>query len=380
MAKLPQKGWSWIEVLHELYKILHSIPNHLANNILGSMTTIPHPLAKIVFELFHLYNINDIAMYEKLREIEVEAVEMMGEILGCTRCTGMITSGGSEANLAALYLAREHGYNIVFAAPTAHDSVFKAANMLRMEVVPLEIDKSYTISISDLEKKCRERGSGIIVATLGTTGIGTIDPIEEISQIAKECDCVVHIDAAFGGFVAPFLYRDQKLGFQNEAVVSVTMDPHKLGLVPIPAGGLIVRDEDWFKPLIFEAKYMPAGIQIGLLGTRTAGSAIATWAMLKYMGWRGYEEQAKELMNRTRKLIAMLKENNIELVVEPKVPIVCIDIRNENVFKELWNRGFMVYRCGIVEGIRIVVMPHVLEEYLESFVKTLVNLINTFHS
>ncbi len=367
---LPREGIPWIEIVKELRKILRELPTHFTGFV-GSMTTVPHPLAKQVFLEFMEVNANDIATFRRVRELELEAVRMLGEILGCRDCVGMITTGGSEANLAALYLAREHGYEVVYAPLTAHDSVFKAAKLLRMRVVIVE-HRGYRIDVDSLEEAVRSNGPGIIVATVGTTGFGTVDPVEAVSAIAREHGCVVHVDAAFGGFVAPFLYPERKLGFSNDAVVSATMDPHKLGLAPIPCGGLVVRDEKWFEPLVFEAKYMPSGYQVGLLGTRSAGSIAAAWAMLKHMGWRGYEAQARELMRRTRLLTSKCAEIGLEPVVEPEVPVVCIGIdRDVEALEFLAKRGVYLYRCGLAKGVRVVIGPHVDEQAIGEIVEAL---------
>jgi len=154
--------------------------------------------------------------------------------------------------------------------------------------------------------------------------------------------------------------------------MSVTLDPHKLGLAPIPAGGLIVRDEDWLRPLYFEASYYPAGVQLGLLGTRSAGPIAATWAITKYMGREGYSAQARELMRRTSRLVRGVRELGLRLPAEPEVPVVCIESDDElGLLSALRARGLYAYRCGLVSGLRVVVMPHVTDELIDRFLRAL---------
>ncbi len=375
MAGIPRRGEDWLSILRRLHGVLKRVPDHYTGGILGSMTTPPHPLGSLVFQLFHLYNINDLELFAELRELEEEAVSMMGEIMGCEGCTGMVTSGGSEANLAALYLAREHGYDTVYVAPTAHDSVFKAARLLRMKLVEVGLDGEYRMSARILEEKMEANGPGMVVVTLGTTGLGLLDPVEKIASIASRQGGVVHVDAALGGFVAPFLYPERRLGFQNPVVVSVTMDPHKLGLAPIPAGGLVVRSEEWFSPLVFKSSYMPAGIQIGLLGTRTAASAVATWAVMRHVGMEGYRRQARRLMGLARRFIRLAESRGLKVAAEPEVPVVCLETGDaDEVLKRLASRGLLLYRCGVVEGVRVVVMPHVTYGHLKRVVEVLTRL------
>ena len=375
MGRLPRRGEDWLSILRRLRSILGKLPDHYTGGILGSMTTPPHPLGAAVFQLFHLYNINDIELFAELRKLEVEAAAMMGEIMGCRACTGMVTSGGSEANLAALYLAREHGYRTVYAAPTAHDSVFKAARFLGMKLVRVGLDSRYKLSIEDLEAKMASQGPGVVVATLGTTGLGVLDPIEEIALVAERSGSVVHVDAALGGFVAPLIYPGRKFGFQNPGVMSVTMDPHKLGLAPMPAGGLVVRSDGWFEPLVFESSYMPARKQIGLLGTRTAASAVATWAVMKHLGLEGYRRQARRLIGLAKRLARLARDSGLQVAAEPEVPVVCIETSNADyALEKLASRGLLLYRCGVVEGVRAVIMPHVTYRHLKKVVETLSRL------
>ena len=381
----PEEGLDWRIVLRELYARFIREPKHLVDNIIGSMTTMPHPLSVEAYKLFMFFNANDPIVFRETHKLEREVISMLGEILGGEGVEGLITSGGTEANISALYLAREHGYDVVYAAITAHSSIRKAARILRMRLVEVEVDKDYHMDLNDLESKVKKYGKGVIVATAGTTGLGTVDNVRSISDIAIRYNSVVHVDAAFGGFIIPFLrrvgYRLPDIGFNNEAVVSVTIDPHKLGLTPIPSGGLVVRGKEWFKPLIFESKYMPMGCQVGLGGTRSGGSIAATWAMLKHLGWKGYTKLALEAMNKTFKVAERIRSSHVlRLVVEPETPIICMGVQGVNarsILEKLWNSGWYPYHCGIVDGIRIVVMPHVDVSQLLELVEVVEDLAGT---
>ena len=370
-GKLPLKGMDWRDVLRELYLRFLREPKHLVNDILGSMTTMPHPVALEAYRLFMTFNANDPIVFKETARLEEEVIEMIGEILGRNCVKGLITCSGSEANLSALYLAREHGYRRVYVARTAHNSIFKAARILSMDVVEVSLTKDYKLDKKDLEVKLERHGEGVIVATAGTTGLGTVDDVEGISRIALKHDSVVHVDAAFGGFIIPFLKRQgwglPDIGFSNRAVMSVTIDPHKLGLAPIPAGGLVVRDEEWFKPLIFNVDYMPARYQIGLGGTRSGGGVAATWAIMKLLGIEGYTRLATELMDKTLTIVKRIDESkNLSVPVRPETPIVCIQHRgsSEYILRKLMDMGIYLYLCGIIDGLRIVVMPHITLEQL----------------
>ncbi|MGC9072101.1 MAG: aminotransferase class I/II-fold pyridoxal phosphate-dependent enzyme [Acidilobus sp.] len=360
------------DVIGRLKEIARSIPFHGRDAVLGSMTTPPNPVAKEAFEMFQFINANDLEMYRPIRELELDVIRELGGYLGCgDRCSGYVTTGGSEANLAALYLAREHGLRAVYYAATVHHSIIKAARLLGMKTVEVGM-RGFRMDPSALITACRSEGAGVVVATVGTTGVGSIDPVEELSETAASCGSVVHVDAAYGGLVAPFLYANRRLGFQSEVVMSVTVDPHKLGQAPIPSGGLIARDEDWFSPLEFEASYMPAGKQIGLLGTRSAGSVAAAWAALKVLGPEGLKEQASRLMSLARNLASAVESVGASIAHEPEVPIVCVRSDSDDaLMRWLWERGLYVYKCGVVKGVRAVMMPHVTDKVVSSLIGAL---------
>ncbi len=372
MKVLPRRGRSHTEILDKLSSILGRLPVY-REGVLGSTTTIPLMLAQDVFRMFQYYNANDEWLYSEISKLEEEAIAMIAEIVGCggKECIGMITSGGSESNLAALFLAREHGYRRVYFARTVHDSIIKSSYILGLEVVVTPYNPwNYKLDPSMLLELISRRGPGLVVATIGTTGFGTIDPIESIAEVARRTGSVVHIDAAYGGFIAPFVYKNIKLGFENDEVVSITVDPHKLGGAPIPAGAIITRDREWFKPLVFPSSHLPAGVQKGLLGTRTAGSIAATWAALVSNGYLGYEQQAHRLMNLSNYLINTLKERGIHPVVEPDLPIICLPCRDvSESIKTLAKNSVYVYKCGLVDGLKITIMPHVSKNLIDKFVK-----------
>lgn len=366
---LPDYGSHWVDVLREVLERLSSIPRH-EDGILGSMTTPPEPPVAALFRRLMSVNANDPWLFPAVNELEEEAVAMLGEILGCSGCSGMITSGGTEANIAAIYLAREAGYGRVYATAAAHDSIRKAARLLRMEYVEVPM-RDFRMDPEALEKLMGERGEGVVVATVGTTGVGTVDPVEAVAEVAAENGSVVHVDAAYGGFIYPPLRGWAGLGFGNDAVVSATIDPHKFG-APAPAGGLVVKSREWLSPLIFEARYMPSGRQLGLLGTRPGASVVATWALLKRLGRAGIAEMAARLMGMARWVYGRLSAAGVALATEPEVPIICAKTRRESVLIDaLRGMGLYLYRCGVVRGVRAVMMPHVTYSHLTRLVNAL---------
>ena len=90
-----------------------------------------------------------------------------------------------------------------------------------------------------------------MVGIAGTTELGLVDDIPEISKIAKSYGVYLHVDAALGGFIIPFLnYKNNNqlnFDFKCKGVSSITIDPHKMGLAPVPSGGIIFRKKKYIE-------------------------------------------------------------------------------------------------------------------------------------
>jgi tyrosine decarboxylase/aspartate 1-decarboxylase len=196
-------------------------------------------------------------------------------------------------------------------------------------------------------------------------------------------DVYFHVDAAFGGFVLPFL---EELGsdvsdfdFRLPGVCSITVDPHKMGLAPIPAGGILFRDEEMMRSITTRIPYLAGGEtdHNTILGTRSGASAIAVWALLMHLGRQGYRGVVGRCMRLTSKLVeGVQKINGVSLVTRPTLNIVGIssgEIDIKSLAKEMRERGWAV---SLFPGhIRVVIMPHVKSSYIEHFLKDLKEVV-----
>ncbi len=142
-----------------------------------------------------------------------------------------------------------------------------------------------------------------IVGVAGTTELGKIDPVEDLSNICLENDIYLHVDAAFGGYSIPFLneigYELPKFDFDLRGVCSITIDPHKMGLAPIPTGGIFFERKNILDAMSIETPYLTENRQSTIVGTRTGASTAATWALMKYLGREGYRKISKDCMEIT---------------------------------------------------------------------------------
>ena len=168
---------------------------------------------------------------------------------------GLLTSGGSEANLTALVIARDQrpveqwSKLRLYVSEHRHWSVDRAARIIGLQpnqIVPIPADRTLRLAPGPLhEQIIADRRTGwmpwAVIANAGATNTGTVDRLSEIAAIAKIEQIWLHVDAAYGWAA---VLTDEGLGMLTGIAEadSVTFDPHKWFAQTIDAGGLLVRD------------------------------------------------------------------------------------------------------------------------------------------
>ncbi len=160
----------------------------------------------------------------------------------------------------------------------------------------------------------------LLALTAGTTNLGSVDQIPEINRALfalrrelgpRRVGFYIHVDAAFGGFILPFLEPGYKFGFQNRLVGSMCVDAHKMGRLPYPTGVFLCR-KGWMRRYTStKAPYLPNHVDYTLIGSRPGASAVATWAATQLLGWDGYKLAAEACMETTRYLKQRLEALNV---------------------------------------------------------------------
>ena len=372
------------DILKELEKIHNFDSDYADGRILGSMCTEPHPFAKEVYCKFLDTNLGDSGLFKGTKFIEDEVIKSIGELLSLDEAYGNIVTGGTEANIMAIRAARNHARKYkgivdgeVIIPESAHFSFKKAADMLNLKIVEAELDENYKIDVNSLKELISDK-TVAIVAIAGTTELGLIDPIEEISKIAYENNIYFHVDAAFGGFSIPFLkeigYDLPVFDFSLPGVCSITVDPHKMGLAPIPAGGIIFRKEEYLEVMAVDSPYLTVKTQSTIVGTRLGASSAATYAIMKYFGREGYCKLAEELMEKTIFFKEGLEKIGYDVVCEPELNIVAFNhpdmdtnVLAEKLEKLNWRVS--VAKCPV--AIRVVLMNHIKKSHLKELLEDL---------
>lgn len=328
--------------------------------------------------------------FQGTQEIERELINICAtDILGAApeSCDGYVASGGTEANIQAIwiyrnYFKRDLGANqneiVILTSSDAHYSMFKAADLLGLDIELVEVDEnSREISPMALNQSIeRIRAGGkkyaIVVVNMMTTMFGSVDDPDSYSKVLKAADIQfkLHVDGAYGGFLHPFMCENNKLGFDNPEVSSVTLDAHKLVQAPYGTGIFLAR-KGLMKYVLNENAQYVKGLDATLSGSRSGANAIAVWMILTTYGPHGWYEKNQMLMMRTNWLCEQLDELGIQYFRNPKSNIVTM-----RVIDSLLP---LAERFGLVPDshhdnpswLKIVVMEHVTLDKLAIFLEEL---------
>ena len=284
------------EVLSELAtKLQDNYPYH-SPNYAGQMIKPPHQLAQAAYWMATFVNPNNHALDggRATSALELEVIKELGTMVGYTHSLGHLTSGGTIANLEALWVARQaHPDTTVVASELSHYTHSRMSEVLGIPFKSIPADSLGRMDISALTSFLElQRTAGkhtTVVATLGTTGIGSVDPLETIVELSDAFSIRIHVDAAYGGyFKIADLPEPQALSFANMHLAdSVVIDPHKHGLQPYGCGAILLKNPEegaFYKHdspyTYFTSSELHLG-EITLECSRAGASAAGVWATLR---------------------------------------------------------------------------------------------------
>jgi glutamate decarboxylase len=344
-----------------------------ARNLATFVTTWMEPEAQRLIGANLHRNFIDHAEYPISAEIEQRCVRMLADLFNAPGETaGTRTQGSSEAiMLGALSLKwkwrqrREaagkptDSPNLIFGGDV-HVVWEKFCRYFDVEprIVPLQEGK-YTIGPEDVEPHLDENTIGV-AAVLGTTFTGHRDDISGINELLvgirdqRGLDVPLHVDAASGGFVWPFLYPDSEWDFRLEQVRSINVSGHKFGLVYPGIGWLVFREkDDLAQDLVFEENYLGKTDSTFTLNFSTGSAMVlAQYYNFVRLGREGYGYVIGIMQDNARTLADRLTaEGDFELIGagEEQLPLVAFRLAGDMAYDEFdlaWQlsaeRGWMV--------------------------------------
>jgi len=263
----------------------------------GQMLKPPHPAAVLGYVTAMLINPNNHALDggPATAAMEKEVVGQLADMFGMRDHLGHLTSSGTIANLEALWAAREShpGKSIAYSAD-AHYTHSRMCAVLGVEGIAVATDASGRMDLDDLERVLDQHDVGTVVATLGTTGLGALDPLPQIVERARQHGARVHVDTAYGGFFG-LIADDSRDGVETAPfaalsdVDSIVVDPHKHGLQPYGCGAVLFADPGVGRFYVHDSPYtyfssdeLHLG-EISLECSRAGAAAAALWLTLQVL-------------------------------------------------------------------------------------------------
>lgn len=273
----------------------------------GQMLKPPHPVARIAYALSLWVNPNNHALDggRASSAMEKECIIELASMFGWQNVLGHLTGGGTMANLEALWVAsRLHPGKRVIASQQAHYTHSRLSDVLGVPFSPVAVTSDGRMDITEIERHLQGGDIGTVVVTMGSTGVGAVDPLPDILKLQEKYEFRIHADAAYGGYfgLTSKLGDDTKRSFAAlEKVDSIVIDPHKHGLQPYGCGCVIFKDTSVGSLYKHDSPYTyfsSAELHLGEISlecSRPGASAVALWATQRLLPLERGGEFARHL-------------------------------------------------------------------------------------
>lgn len=261
----------------------------------GQMLKPPHPAARLAYALAMWINPNNHALDggRATSAMEKEAVAEIAGMFGWREFLGHLCGGGTMANLEALWVsAQMNPGKKILASEQAHYTHKRISAVLQLEFESVVCDERGRMDMNALEKRVARGDVGTVVATMGTTATGSVDPLPEILALREKNGFRVHADAAYGGYfvLARNLEEEATQAFARVGEAdSIVIDPHKHGLQPYGCGCVLFRDPSAGRFYKHDSPYTyfsSAELHLGEISlecSRPGAAAAALWTTQKLL-------------------------------------------------------------------------------------------------
>jgi tyrosine decarboxylase / aspartate 1-decarboxylase len=313
----------------------------------GQMLKPPHPVARMAYALAMWINPNNHALDggRATSAMEKEAVAEIAAMVGWTNFLGHLSSGGTMANLEALWVAGQlHPGKKILASEQAHYTHRRISSVLQLPFESVAADRLGRMDRNALEKRLERGDVGTVVVTMGTTATGSVDPLPAALELSAKHGFRVHADAAYGGYftLAQNLEKDARLAFdQMGNADSIVIDPHKHGLQPYGCGCVLFRDPSVGRLYKHDSPYTyfsSAELHLGEISlecSRPGAAAAALWATQKLLPLKRDGEFARGLERGRRSALAFFEklkaDSRFVTAFSPELDILVFAPRGESV-------------------------------------------------
>ena len=310
MARLAEVLNATAERLQDNYPYFHPL-------YAGQMLKPPHPVARLAYALAMWINPNNHALDggRATSAMEKEAVAEIAGMYGWKNYLGHLCGGGTMANLEALWVAGQlQPGKKILASEQAHYTHGRISGVLQLPFESVPCDARGRMDVNALAKRVGRGDVGTVVATMGTTATGSVDPLPEILALRAKPGFRIHADAAYGGYFV----LTENLGEDAERAVaqigqadSIVIDPHKHGLQPYGCGCVLFRDPGVGRLYKHDSPYTyfsSAELHLGEISlecSRPGAAAAALWATQRLLPLKKGGEFARGLERGRKAALAL---------------------------------------------------------------------------
>ncbi len=265
---------------------------------------------------FYDKNVLDFTVFKSAIYFEKEVVAFCKRLVHADDgAAGTFTSGGTESILLAVKAARDyhrqtHGEDTpeLVAPITIHPAFYKAAQYFGLKVRKTRITGDKKADVEAIKDVINDR-TALVALSAPNWPYGTIDPVGQVAEIAKQKGVPLHVDACVGGFILPFLERAGEhvplYDFRIDGVTSMSLDAHKYGYAPKGASIVLFKSAELKKHAMYVDVSSPGYVFVNaaVLSSRSVGPMAAACAVMKHLGEQGYLELAEKVLSARRKLL-----------------------------------------------------------------------------
>jgi sphinganine-1-phosphate aldolase len=393
-TKFPEKGLEREKILQEMQK-LHDIEEATWKEGFAS-GAVYHGDDEHINFLSKVYAINSQSnplhpdIWPSTTKFEAEIVSMTANMLhGAPEegVCGTVSSGGTESILLAMKTYRdwaeaEKGITQpeIIAPVTAHAAFVKASQYFKMKIIRTPIGEDFRANVEAMKDAITEN-TVVMVGSAPPFPHGIVDPMEEISELARERGIGCHTDGCLGGFILPWA---EKLGydiplfdFRLPGVTSISADTHKFGYAAKGTSVVMYRNPELRHYQYFKIADWPGGLYNSptLAGSRPGALSAACWAAMVSMGEDGYLQAAKRIME-----TATWIRTEMEKIPELKVlgdPTFVIAFASDSlnvyqIMEQMTNKGWGLNGLHLPPSVHLcVTLRHTQEDVKERFIQDL---------
>ena len=363
-SKLPASGIDRKDILNELKKITSLEEKRWKDGLVSG--AVYHGDSEHIDFLNEVYALQSQSnplhsdLFPSASKFESEIVSMTAQMLGADKTDdevcGVVTSGGTESILLAMKTYRDRAREVngirrpnIVIPVTAHAAFDKAGEYFNIKVKRVPIDNNYQANVNAIRKAAN--GNTIcIVGSAPNFPHGIVDPINEMSEIARERGICFHVDACLGGFVLPWAeklgYPVTEFDFRLPGVTSISADTHKFGYASKGTSVILYRSTELRRYQYYTIADWPGGLYFSptFAGSRPGALSAACWATLLSMGENGYLDSVKKIMVTAEVIKKGISEiSELKLMGEP-LWVIAFESKNLDIYKvmdqmthEGWN-------------------------------------------